>query len=171
MTTAFTPKFAKAADLKKEIGLIEVAGKKLDERIQTAALSVLFHVDAHGDVTVAAALFNALPKGARKNALAEWFMACGKMALNQDPATKKDLPFLYDKERTTDFDKGIANPWYTFKPEVPVDQAFDFQGQLQALIKRAQSAQKAGKEVKGMDVLTQVQSIRMDAVQIVEGTV
>lgn len=161
-TKAFAPKFATQADLKKEIGLIQAAGKKLDERIQTAALSVLFHVEAHGDVTVAAGLFHALPKGARKNALAEWFMACGKMAINTDAATKKELPFVFDKSRSTDFEKAISMPWYTFKPEVPVDQAFDFQGQLQALIKRAQSAQKAGKEVKGMDVLTQVQSLRME---------
>lgn len=147
-----------AANLSKEFGLIKAAGAKLDQRIQVAALSVIMHVEKCGDVTVATGLMDAMPQGSRKAALIEWFLAHGKMRQNVDAAGKvnKDLPWLFDKTKETKFELGMENPWYTFKPEKLDEEAFDFQGLLASLLKRAEKAAAGGKEVKGADLLARI---------------
>lgn len=147
-----------AANLTKEFGLIKAAGAKLDARIQVAALSVIMHIDKHNDVTVATGLMDAMPQGSRKTALIEWFLAHGKMRQNVDKDGKvnKDLPWLLDKSKKTQFELGMENPWYTFKPEKLDEEAFDFQGLLASLLKRAEKAAASGKEVKGADVLARI---------------
>lgn len=147
-----------AANLSKEFDLIKAAGAKLDARIQVAALSVISHIEKCGDVTVATGLMDAMPQGSRKTALIEWFLAHGKMRQNVDKAGKvnKDLPWLFDKSKETKLELGTENPWYTFKPEKLDEEAFDFQGLLASLLKRAEKAAASGKEVKGADVLARI---------------
>lgn len=148
-----------AANLSKEFGLIKAAGAKLDQRIQVAALSVIMHIDKHNDVTVATGLMDAMAQGSRKAALVEWFLAHGKMRQNVDKDGKvnKDLPWLLDKSKTTQFELGMENPWYTFKPEKLDEPVFDFQAMLQSLVSKATKAAAGGKDVKGADVLAQIQ--------------
>lgn len=126
--------------LRKEFTSIAAAGKKLDGRIQVAGLSVLSHIEQHGDVTVATALvnelFGALSKGHRKAALTDWLVKYGKVKLNTDDATRKAQPFLYDKSATTDLQGGVDEPWFDCKLDKdPVD--LDFAKLLAALLAKA----------------------------------
>lgn len=158
-----------AANINKEIGLIKTAGAKLDERIQTAAMSVISHSHQHGDVTVVNALFLALPKGARAKALAEWLLANGNVQKNTDKASAKLAPFSYAKDRTAGtpealevvLQKAAETPWYKFAPEPKVVDMFDFGAALKSLMARAEAAESKGQKIEGADLLTK---IRMAAV-------
>lgn len=159
--------------LRKEFTSIAAAGKKLDGRIQVAGLSVMAHIDNHGDVTVATALvnelFGALSKGHRKAAMVEWLVKYGKVKLNVDEATKKAQPFLYDKAATTDLQGAVDEPWYDCKPE-KLDEDFDFHKLLAALLAKAAKKQATDPtKVIGADMLAKVQAlVESSAAPVVE---
>lgn len=146
------------AELNKEIALIKTAGKKLDDRIQHAGLSVINHAHLHGDVTVVNTLFLALPQGARAKALAEWLLAFGNVAKNTDKKSAKLAPFVYDKARTVageDLDKRLSEaagmPWFKFaKKGDDVDSAYDLAAALKAMLARVDSTIAKGGKVEGM---------------------
>ena len=138
----------------KAIASIANRGKKLDGDIQVAALSVINHIEKHGDVTLANRLFDALPKGARRLALAEWFLAFGKLAANTDKLTvKAGVHFVYAKDKKTDLAGGEETPWYEMKKEADVATAFDVQAELARLLAKIKKAQKDGVELKNADKL------------------
>ena len=147
------------ADLNKAIDSIKRRGEKLDADIQLTGLSILSHIDQHGDVTLLCRLFGAMPKGARRNALAEWAFAFGKVRPNLDSTSSKEVPFLFDKTASTSLEGAIAKPWYEFKPEKAIDEEFDFAGQLERLLAKATKAQASGKQVKGAEKLGSIAAL------------
>lgn len=153
---AVTVKFTNSADIDKAIASIKSRGAKLDADIQTCALSILAHIDKHGDITKFTALFEAMPKGSRRNALVAWACEFGKLAVNLEPETKALKPFLFKRDAETNLASAAGKPWFDFKPEKPVDEEFDFASQLQRLLQKAQKAKDAGKPVKGLEMLEKV---------------
>ncbi|MNJ09294.1 hypothetical protein D3C77_34360 [compost metagenome] len=143
--------FVGAAQINRAIDAIEVRGKELDEAIQMTGLSILHHIEVCGDYTIFKRLFAAMPKGARKNALVEWACMFGKVKVNLDKATAKDMPFLYDA--TTDLAQAAAQPWYTFKPEKAPVEEFNLFAALAHLRKQVAQAQTKGLPVKGAELL------------------
>lgn len=146
-------------DLNKAISRIKTAGKKLDDMIQSVGLSCLSYAAEHGQVTPASDLFKALPKGARRNALAEWMINYGPLAVRTtaeiaDWSAEKGKPkeeapvFKLDKSKVLDLAEAEAHPWYEFRPERPVQEVFDAQQAAQALLKRIQKAKTQAAEGK-----------------------
>lgn len=133
--------------ISKAVVSIKTRGAKLDADIQLAGVSILAHIEEHGNVTLLNDLMAALPKGARKNAMAEWAMANGKVRLNEGP-NRKDMPFLYDKARITSIDKAWEKPWYDFAPTPDLIQSFDVQAAVAKILKQVASARKANPDVK-----------------------
>lgn len=143
-----------AAAINKEIGLIAKSGQKLADRIQVAGLSVLNHVELHGDITVANSMLSSMPNGTRRKALVEWMLAHGKLSKNTDKGTKADSFFSFDKEKATDLTAAMETPWYEFaKSADNVDAAYDLQGAVKALLSRVDGARKKGTAVKSNEAL------------------
>lgn len=138
-----------AKTIEKAIASIANRGSKLDADIQHCALSVINHVELHGDVTLVNRLYLAMPKGTRKAALSAWLLQFGKVLANTDKASKKELPFVYNKQGKTDMDGAIANPWYNFKQDKAPDEVLNLNDSIKALLKRAESAMKRGVKVEG----------------------
>lgn len=139
-----------ATAINKAIASIKNRGEKLDASIQLTGLSVIAHVDAHHDTTVADSLVNAMPKGGRRLALVEWLLANAKLR-KLDGKDKADAErmrtgahFGFDKARNTDMQGAEEKPWYEHKKEAPVATAFDAQAAVRKLIDRL----KAGGEVQ-----------------------
>ena len=131
------------------IANIKITGKALDQGIQEVGLSVLHHVCENREASLAIKLMNAMPKGGRRNALIEWFIQFGMIAVNMDKATAKDRPLVFDRDRVTNLDGAAAKPWYTCRPERPAAEVFDVEAQLRQLMKRLENARAKGMEVKG----------------------
>jgi hypothetical protein len=145
-------------NLTAAIGKIKAAGKKLDGMIQVAGLSILNHIQLHGDITQFEALWAAMPQGARKNALAEWAFKFGKISANTDANTKSEKPFLFDREKKTDLFSAEDQPWFMFKPEKPVDQEFDFAKLMGMLMAKAEKAEAQGLPITGAESLKAVRA-------------
>ncbi|CAB1282911.1 Phage protein [Xylella phage Cota] len=135
-----TNKIMDKAQIEKAIDSIAKQGKKLDGDIQAAAVGCINHIEACGDVRLFNRLFLAMPKGARKSALTQWALAFGKVEANTGD-NKKEQPFTYAKDKTTDLAGAIGNPWYDFAPEKAPDEMFDVRKALTALLNRAGKAQ------------------------------
>lgn len=145
-------KFTTVEAINKEIESIAKAGAKFDARVQVAAVSVLAHYAQHKDVRLVNRLYLALPRGARKAAMAEWLLA--HAAVSPNPAQEKEVrhesPFVYDKAKATDVEAGAENPWYDFRQEKEPAELFDAQKAALALIAKAAKAVKDGKKVTGI---------------------
>lgn len=152
--------------LKKAIKSIGTRGANLDADIQTAAVSVLAHVEAHGDTTCADLLVNAMPKSARKLALVEFMLAFGMLVtLKADSKDNKAAiaagrVFQLDRSKATNIDGAIEKPWYEFRKEAAVSEVFDAQSQVKALLSRLSAAVTDGKEIKGrVEALAQAKEL------------
>lgn len=156
VTAAPFVRFTGKKNIEFAIGIIKAKGEQFDLAVQEVQLSVLNHADVHGDITMFEALFNALPKGSRRNALAEHAQkySCIAVNLDADPKKRKAKPFLHVKGKATDLVGAQAEPWFEMSPEKPVDMAFDFKAQLAALLKKAdRAANDPLKTFEGRDLL------------------
>lgn len=121
-----------AAGIDKAIISIGKAGAKLDSLIQQAAVSVVKHIDEHGDITLANRLQVSMPKGSRSNALTAFLLSTAKLKVRELPkdATKamreafKDQPFEFNRDGKTDMEAAQAKPWYEFKKPKSVQEEF-----------------------------------------------
>lgn len=144
-----------AALITKAIDSVAGRGKRLDADIQLAGLSILSHIDGCGDTTLADRLVNALPKGSRRLALVEWFVAHGKMrVLNKGDkaeaeAIKAGRIFKHEASRKTDMEGASAKQWHEFRTESEPSTVFDAQGAVMSLIARIKGAYEKGLTVEG----------------------
>lgn len=150
--------FEGKAAIEKELGLMKAAGRKLDDRIQLAGLSIINHIDKHGDITLVVGLMDSLPRGARSKAMIAWLLAHAKVKQNVDDKGKvsKENPWLFDKTKPTNMAGAIENPWYKFEPENVQDPVFDFAAALKSLLNKAAKAEQEGKEIEGADQLAKL---------------
>lgn len=128
------------AEINKAIASITTSGAKLDKLIQTTAVAVLEHFAEHKDTGLVNRLYLAMPKGSRSTALASWLLAYCAVVPNTVPATKKEQPFAYAKDKKTDPVAGAQDMWYDHKPEKAVDEVFDLQKAIRGVLAKAAKA-------------------------------
>lgn len=145
------------AAIDKAILSISNRGKKLDGDIQMCGLSILAHIEQHGDITLFTKLYMAMSAGSRRNALVEWACQFGKIDVNLG-ADKKERPFLYAKAKPTDIAGAMEKPWYDCKPEKALDEEFDFVSKLTSLLAQAKKARESGKPIKGLEQLDKIEA-------------
>lgn len=155
------------AELTKAIASIASRGKKLDGDIQIAAMSVCCHAHQHGDVTLLNQLYNAMPRGARASALTLFLVRFGPVVASTDPTTKREQPFVFDKNKKMTGETLTAlidesgepeNHWYMLAPAPAPDEVFDFVKAMHSLMNRVARAEKDGKAVRGAELMSSVKA-------------
>lgn len=127
-------------ELDKAIIKIRTNGAALDALIQATGVEVLEHYAEHKACELVNRLFLALSAGSRKTAMASWLLAYGAVKVNTDAVTKKERPFVKDDTKETRPEAAAEDMWYNHKPEKGIDEVFDLQKAVMALLKRAGSA-------------------------------
>lgn len=122
------------ADFEKAIAAVAASGKKLDKEIQRIGLSALNHNAEHKDPVYVNRLYKALASGHRKTALVQWFLTFGSLVANTDSVSKKELPFLSTKDKTTDLVAATASPWFDFAPDPAPDVVFDVKKAINGIL-------------------------------------
>lgn len=140
MTTKFHI-IEKGDDLNKAILAITKAGKALDNNIQIAATSALWHLSKHGDVGFVNRLYLGVSKGVRKAALTSWMLAHGSLVANTEQS-KTEKPFNYTKDKTTNVEAAMADPWFNHKPDAAPDEVYDLQKAINVIIAKASKAKQ-----------------------------
>jgi len=129
------------AEIDKAIKSITKSGAKLDALIQDTAVNVAEHYAQHKDTGLVNRLFLAMPKGSRRNALADWLLKFVAVGVNTG-ATKKEQPFIHDREKTTDALGGAKTMWYDLKPEKAVDEVFDVKTAFMRMLRHIEKSTK-----------------------------
>lgn len=117
--------------------LVAKKGAKLDADIQVLALSAADHVEAHRNPHFVNKLYTSLSAGVRKSAMTEWLLKYAGVSANAGDS-KKELPFLIDREKTVNLAGGMEEAWYACKPDAAPDEVFDIIAALAGVIKKAQ---------------------------------
>jgi hypothetical protein len=128
-------------EINKAIALIKTSGEKLDKLIQETAVSVLEHFAEHKDNGLVNRLYLAMPAGSRKTAMTSWLLAYGALAANTDNNTKKEQPFILDRDKATDPVAAALDMWYSHKPDNAPDKVFDLQKAVRGMIAKAMKAE------------------------------
>lgn len=123
--------------INKQCAFITKAGAKLDAFIQETALDVQQHFIEHKDVRMVNRLFTCLPKGTRHVAMGEYILAYFAVVPNTDMSSKKEQPFVNAPDKVNDVEGATKMQWFNFKPSPAVDQMFDLQAAVRALLKKA----------------------------------
>lgn len=135
-------KYMTLAELTKAVESAIRKSASLDKELQAIGLSALHHLSVAGDIGPINRLMVSLGKGTRKASLAQWFLNHGALVLNEDADTKGEKPFLYSKAKKTDMDAAHEQHWTDAKAPERIDDVFDVQKALWALIARAKKAGK-----------------------------
>jgi len=142
-----------AAELGKHIDGIKASGAKLDKAIHIAACSALALLAAHNDTTFVNRTYLSMPAGSRKAALTSWFLAHGALAANADAKGKKEAPFVYTKDKATNVEAGMLDPWFNHKKDPAPDAVFDLQEAFSKLMERVAKAETDGKLKEGQETI------------------
>lgn len=133
--------------LNSKIKLIRTNGAKLDALIQEVAVGCIEHAAAHGDVRPANQLWEAMPNGARRNALGMYLVQYGAIRINTGK-DKDQARFKFQKDFETDITAARAVMWYSFKPEKDLAEEFNLHVKLQSLLKAYNKALSDGQAIK-----------------------
>jgi len=151
--------------IKAAISMMQTAGRDLDADIQFLGLSVLNHIELHGDYSMANCMFSAMPNGSRRNSLAAWFIKYGKLRLTNDEdvkkrfVNKKDSPFQFDKTKATNLEGAGNEQWFDCLKEKAPDEVLDVTSNLQRLIKRIEAAMAKGIKIEGAEALPALRAL------------
>lgn len=147
-------------DLNSAIDAFAKSGQKWADQGHKLAIATLEHLIAsHGDIGPVNRLYLAMPAGSKSSALVSWFLTYGAVVANTEKDTKKEKPFIFAKDKTTDVVGGAKDPWYNHKPEPDADAVFDVQKALAAILSRAAKMSKAGKTVVHGELLREIEAI------------
>lgn len=130
----------------KRIGAIGKASAKLTKDIQSVAVACALHAVAHGDVTLADQLVDAVGKSVRRASLRAWFekqapmyLPKGKDKFAFDALRAETMRTLNAQELQDQLD---ALAWEDAKPEAPVISVFDVSDAVDKFMKRMESMVK-----------------------------
>ena len=144
-------------------------GEALDKNIQVTAESIAAHIEKHGEVSLAIKLYNAMPQGSRRNALVQWFVSFGKVAVNQDKLTKKEFPLILNKEGEVNLIEGAKKAWFDCKKEKELtDEVFSLADHVKKFQSQIDKWVKSG--LVAEDDALVVQLRRVQPVVVVEPT-
>lgn len=126
-----------SAEIAKAIKSIGARSANLMNDVQSAGIDVIRHIEAHGDVTLLNRLYHAMGDSMRTAAFSAWVLAYAKVKANTGK-DKADVPFVFDKSKTTDVQSAMLNKWWTCgAPEKAPDEVFDLAKALQSVLKKA----------------------------------
>lgn len=155
MTTLITDKKA----LNEAIEAWGVQGKAWTKHGHLLAMSALSLLAAHGDIGPVNRLYLAMPKGTKTTAMAEWLLTFGKLVPTEDKEKAKTQPFTYSKEKMNNLEGAAKKPWYEFKPEPTVIEAFDVQAAVKAAIKAIEQKATKAQTITGGAALESLKAL------------
>lgn len=122
------------------IAAVAASGVKWEQDVQILAMSTMTHSVKHREVSLMNALVDALPNGARTNALRDYFndFSCATWVEAQG---KNPAHFAFDKDKKADLKGAAETTWASYKKEKPY-APIDICKTLTALLNRVEKDTK-----------------------------
>lgn len=122
-------------NLHKAIDAAAKTARKGDMEWQRLALSAINHFHLHGDVVFINKVYLSMGKGARHEAMAQYFTLFGGVSANKGES-KATLPFLKDGAKKVDLEKAATKMWFDLKKSKAPDEEIDYFALAMKLVKR-----------------------------------
>lgn len=122
--------------LNREIDALNGDATKIGDRYQEVGLKCLQHLGDHGDVGPVNRLYLGMPKSSRRLAMAQWFIAHGKLKVNPDRNSVKAMPLVYAKDKEMNMEGATNIKWWEFAPEKQIEDTIDLQVAIKSLLNR-----------------------------------
>lgn len=157
-----------AAMLNKRIDSAIKATAKLTEDIQTILVSAAFHAVMHGNIDPINRFFNGVGKGVRRAALQGWLDTNAPVMIDKESGfvfSRDKLETLVGhrtptEEQTMAYVQGVATElWTDYKPEQMAVKSLDVVALVQALLKKAAQAQKAGATIEHGELIEKLSAM------------
>lgn len=158
-----------AAELDKMIVGVKTSGVRFDALVQRAAVQCVAQSILHGNTTPANALYEALPKGSRRDSLVAWFEKYGNFAWMKG---ERKLAYFKAKSAadwTDEYAAEVAASMWTTgtKPAEP-KSVYDMEEEVSKFLDRmGKLAGDSTKNVKHKDLLDSLKKVY--AAYVVEG--
>lgn len=121
--------------------------KTMQERVQQAAIGVLFHAEEHGDYSYAQVLVDGLGNGINSRALVEFFVKYGGLVVDEEESGFSG--WAGAEYIRKNFAQAKATPWWELKKKNPY-AGFNLLDELAKVVKKAGNAnsklEKAGSD-------------------------
>lgn len=133
--TTPTLKLMSVEDINKGINQVKTSGARFDALVQRIAVECVAQSIIHRNVTPGNDLFNALPKGSRRDSLVAWFERFGHFAWMK---TEKKLAFFDAKLEMTAayFVEVRATHWTTGTKPAAIVSTYDLEKEFSKVLDR-----------------------------------
>lgn len=138
-------------NLNAAIKAVQETGQTYQKSVHQLAVSILYHVGAHGDTTVVQRFISAMPESVRANGLRAWFEHFGPIKFDQDATDGTEL-VQYVRGKPALIGDADAKPFWKFKAhEGKPYVALDMERWLSSAIRKLEKdAKEAGKNHDGL---------------------
>lgn len=162
---------------------ISRASKALSDLTQSVLVGATFHAIMHGNTEPINALIEAMGRGMRKTAAAQWLLTHAPVVPEDNKEKAKVQPFRFSRDKVeelcgeakpdeataTEYAQEVARSHWTEHKEPPlVPDSYDVVAELNKLVKKAGSMAEKGVEVTGMEMLERLHSMLAAATPGVE---
>lgn len=157
-------------DLKKLAAAIKANGGahlKVDAQWQLLACSAISAFAEHGNVFYINQVWKSLGKGARHNAMTQFFLTHGGVKANTGEG-KDETPFVKDSDKKPNLENAIANPWFDMVPSKKPDEVVDY---LALILKAAKKSPKDGQTTTHADFREKVLALANEYAAAEDGAV
>lgn len=148
-------------DLVKLIASVKTSGSRFDALVQKAAVQCVAQSIVHSNVTPANDLFNALPKGSRRDSLVAWFERHGNLAWMK---AERKLAFYKAVEAdawTPEYAVEVqGNMWTTGTKAPEIKSAYDLEDEFGKVFDRLGKVMNdSTKEVAHRDLYAKLKAV------------
>lgn len=133
-TTQTVPKRREADVVSREITALYGHIKDAFGKVQELAVQCLLNHDIANNPALCNKMIVDMPRGIKKQSLADWFCKFGTLQVNPNAALRKDVPLVYDRKKTMDIEGAMQTAWFDVNPTPDVIADLDIGKRIQALL-------------------------------------
>lgn len=128
------PKRREADIVSREITVLYSHIKDALGKVQELAIQCLLNHDVANNPALCNKMVVDMPRGIKKQSLADWFCQFGTLQVNPNVALRRDIPLVYDRKKKMDIEGAMQKAWFDVNPTPDVIADIDLGKRIQALL-------------------------------------
>lgn len=133
-TTHSVPKRREADVVSREITALYSHIRDSFGKVQELAVQCLLNHGVANNPALCNKMIVEMPRGIKKQSLADWFCKFGTLQINPNAALRKDVPLVYDKKKKMDVEGAMQTAWFDVNPTPDVIADLDIGKRIAALL-------------------------------------
>lgn len=155
------PKRREAEVVSREITALYGHIKDAFGKVQELGIQCLLNHEVAKNPALCNKMLLDMPRGIKKQSLADWFCEFGTLQVNPNAALRKGIPLIYDKKRKSNIEGAMQKAWFDVNPTPDVIADIDIGKRIQALLAacNGKHIKVNGKEVPSHEAKTMLRTV------------